>query len=82
MKNKTLNHTKDWIKIVDWTGRVLFQGHYEDKQVDKVLKANRCKCWAKKEPCSKCNETGYSGDFEVSWMNENDSRNVYEYINY
>jgi hypothetical protein len=55
----------DQIKIVDWAGNLLFQGHYEDEQVDKVLDANRCDC---EEGCSKCDGTGYKGDFHVEFF--------------
>lgn len=72
---------RDMIKITCWTGRVLFQGSYKDPKVDAVLDANRCKC-ADVESCEFCNSTGYNGDFEVNWVNENDKRNVYEFINY
>ena len=71
----------DTIVITDWTGRELFKGSYKDPKVDQVLDANRCKC-ADVESCEFCNSTGYSGDFEVNWLNQNDKRNVYEFINY
>ena len=71
----------DTIVITDWTGKVLFKGPYSDPKVDEVLDANRCKDCAQDE-CIKCDGTGYSGDFEVNWVNENDTRNVYEFINY
>jgi len=75
--------SKNIIIVKDWTGKELFKGHYKDKQVDVVLDANRCECDDEhRETCKKCDDTGYSGDFSVEWENENDSRNVYEYINY
>ncbi len=71
------------IKITDWAGNDLFIGDYDDKQVDVVLDANRCDC-DNNEDCKKCSGGGYSGDFEVSWVDESDKQdcNVYEYINY
>ena len=71
----------DTIIITDWTGRDLFKGSYKDPKVDQVLDANRCKC-GDVESCEFCNSTGYNGDFEVNWLNQNDKRNVYEFINY
>jgi hypothetical protein len=75
---------KDQIKIVDWAGNVLFEGHYKNKKVDKILDANRCDCSDEgaDEECSECNGTGYSGDFEVYWSDDQDERNVYAFINY
>lgn len=74
------------IKIEDWTGRLLFEGNYDDLKVDKVLEANRCKhcIVGNREECPYCTETGYSGDFGVYWVDESDKQdeNVYEYINY
>lgn len=67
------------IIIKDWTGRILFAGNYKDKLVDKVLDANRCTCL---EGCKECDDTGYRGDFEVYWQDENRKDNVYEFINY
>lgn len=32
--------------------------------------------------CWTCNDTGYWGDFEVFWEDENREDNVYEFINY
>jgi len=72
------------IKIIDWAGNILFIGPYDDNEVDKVLNANRCDCDL--EPnCLICDGTGYSGDFSVQWIDEENDRNamnVYEYINY
>lgn len=70
---------KNKIIIQDWAGNVLYKGHYKSNKVDKVLDTNRCSCGSE---CKECNDTGYSGDFEVYWMDENDKRNVYEFINY
>ena len=78
---RTLPFFKNEIIIKDWTGRELFKGPYTSPEVDKVLDANRCDC-KDVESCKSCDGTGYSGDFEVHWLNENDSRNVYEHINY
>lgn len=84
MKDKT-------IRIDDWAGNLLFIGPYDDEDVDKVLDANRCDCGDNmqvnrnpiRKECLKCDETGYVGDFEVSWVDEdNNELNVYEYINY
>jgi len=73
------------IVIKDWTGRELFKGPCTSPEVDKVLDANRCKAcliFENQDHCIWCDDTGYSGDFEVYWLNENDPRNVYEHINY
>lgn len=55
---------KDHIKIIDWAGNILFQGHYEDKKVLSTMRRNKAP----------------NDDIFVSWLNENDSRNVYEFI--
>lgn len=79
---------KDVIVIQCWSGKILYEGHYKDKQVDVVLDANRCDCRHESEVyheitvCPDCDDTGYSGDFEVYWKDENDERNVCECINY
>jgi hypothetical protein len=46
MKNKRIipMRNKDKIIIQDWTGRILFEGSYKNKEVDKVLEANYCDC--------------------------------------
>jgi hypothetical protein len=76
---------KNHIRIIDWAGNVLFEGHYKDSEVDVVLDANRCSCRMKilpdQEDCQECDDTGYTGDFHVEWCDDDD-RNVYEYINY
>lgn len=69
---------KDSVKVIDWTGEVLYEGPIGD-ELDRALDANRCVC---SEGCSKCNFTGYAGDISVEWLDSNDTRNVYEYINY
>lgn len=71
----------DEITITCWTGKVLFKGPCTSPEVDAVLDANRCDC-KEVESCKSCDGTGYKGDFEVYWLNENDTRNVYEFINY
>jgi len=76
---------KNHIKIEDWTGKVLFQGHYKSKEVDRVLDANRCTSCKKSnvnENCEECNGSGYWGDFEISWLDSSNETNVYECINY
>jgi hypothetical protein len=74
------------IKMVDWTGKILFEGSYKSKKVDEVLLANKCeKCEVYNEnehPCPHCNDTGYTGDFEVVWIDEDRTDNVYGFINY
>lgn len=75
------------IIIEDWTGEVLFEGDYNDSEVDDVLDANRCPevtCQREGEEttCSDCDDTGYVGEFEVKWSDESRDDNVYEYINY
>ena len=82
--NIDLCKNKD-IKIVDWASNELYVGHYNDKQVDAVLDANRCStCVGSGSSCKECDGTGYSGDFEVTWVDDSDKHNcnVYEYINY
>lgn len=84
---KTKNNN---IIIQDWTGKILYQGSYKSKQVDKVLEANKCDICKKlielgdESQCHMCDGTGYAGDFEVIWENEADHENdnVYEFINY
>lgn len=71
----------DEITITCWTGKVLFKGPHTSPMVDAVLDANRCYC-KDRDNCKFCDQTGYLGDFEVNWTNENDKRNVYEFINY
>ena len=73
---------KDHIKVIDWAGNILFQGHMDDPQVDIVLDANRCKCSDNSEYCIDCDGTGYSGDFYIKWEDQEDQRNVYEFVNY
>lgn len=85
---------KNHIIIQDWTGNILFQGHYRSMEVDRVLSVNRCDIdhdeMLKNYPrqlgqnvdCIQCNDTDYKGDFEVYWVDEYDQRNVYAYINY
>ena len=77
-----LSHAQgDEITITCWTGKVLFKGPHTDPKVDEVLDANRCQCGSVDE-CKACDGTGYSGEFEINWVNENDKRNVYEFIYY
>lgn len=79
MKDKT-------IKIIDWVGNILFIGPYDDSEVDKILDANRCTnqlCGHGDSSCSQCGDTGYIGDFTISWIDEQndvDGMNVYEYV--
>lgn len=79
------------IIIKDWTGKILYDGDSRHPDVDKVLEANRCKNDHDSIPsfmylggagCWYCNDTGYSGDFEVYWQDETRRDNVYEFINY
>jgi hypothetical protein len=72
---------KNSIIIIDWAGNILFEGNCEHKRVDEILDANRCSCDHEGE-CDECNGTGYKGDLEVHWKDPNDTRNVYEWINY
>lgn len=55
---------KDYIKILDWAGNLLFSGHCDDKEVLKVMIKNNAP----------------NDDIFVCWQNENDERNVYEWI--
>lgn len=75
------NNLLDIIVIRDWSGNELYQGRFDSPRVDGVLEANRCTCKMDLPQCSKCDNTGYSGDFSVGWIIEQD-RNVYECINY
>lgn len=80
------------IIIKDWTGKILYDGDCRHPDVDKVLEANRCwvdhdnlpkpRTLGRNVDCTACNDTGYSGDFEVYWQDENRKDNVYEFINY
>jgi hypothetical protein len=79
---------KNQIIIQDWTGNILFDGDYRDEQVDTVLDANKCPCRFHDEIiheieiCSDCDDTGYIGDINVQWLDETNTDNVYEFINY
>ena len=55
---------KDHIRIEDWAGNILFEGHCEDKQVLKVMRKNKAP----------------NDDIFVCWQDETDERNVYEFI--
>lgn len=73
------------IRIDCWSGKLLFIGEYDSPEVDKILDANRCLCEKNLNRCPECDDTGYIGDFTVSWIDEQndiDGMNVYEYINY
>lgn len=76
----------DNIRIDDWAGNILFEGNYKDKEVDQILEANKCPpktCVLDFEgECENCDSTGYSGDIEVCWQDEDREDNVYEFINY
>ncbi|GAB1376865.1 hypothetical protein MASR1M48_17170 [Lactococcus petauri] len=78
----------DRITIKDWAGNVLFEGDFKDEGVDKVLNANRCLLCGdmtdqqKQQECPKCEDTGYTGDFNVAWVDKARTDNVYEFINY
>lgn len=62
----------------------MFQGDYRDTDVDRVLAANRCcVCYdGDTSQCTRCDGTGYQGDFEVFWEDDKRQDNVYEFINY
>ncbi|MEN9449733.1 MAG: hypothetical protein RJA83_347 [Pseudomonadota bacterium] len=71
------------IKIICWTGKILYQGPHNSPEVDTVLDANRCACVDDaREFCKSCDGSGYSGDFHVEWEDSNIDDNVYEAINY
>ena len=71
------------IKIICWTGKILYQGPHNSPEVDTVLDANRCVGDFHIEwECAVCNESGYSGDFHVEWEDSSIDENVYEAINY
>lgn len=75
------------IQITDWMSNLLYEGEYDDPQVDVILDANRCDCNDnERENCVKCDGTGYVGEFSVEWCDENGkddiTENVYECINY
>ena len=84
-----------YINIVDWAGNVLLNAEYDDPKVDEVLNMNRCALCDSGAvfnsenledlgDCTKCDGSGYSGDFEIYWEDESDKNgcNVYEYVNY
>ena len=79
-----MSTNRDDIIIQCWTGKVLFEGDLNSSQVDAVLDANRCTAKHNDtEVCYECNDSGYSGDFEVFWKDSTRSNeNVYEFINY
>lgn len=52
------------IIIQDWTGKILFQGDCESPEVLRIMQLNEAP----------------NDDIFVYWENENDKRNVYEYI--
>lgn len=55
---------KDHIVIEDWTGKILFEGPCDDPKVLKIMQLNEAP----------------NDDIFVFWLNENDTRNVYEFI--
>lgn len=57
---------KDQIRIEDWAGNVLFEGHYEDKQVLKIMRKNKAP----------------NDDIYVFWEDEDKEDNVYEFIDF
>ena len=76
---------KDHIIIKDWANNILFEGHIDDAEVDRILDANRCSCRDNipyEDCCNLCDNTGYICEFEVFWQDENREDNVYEFINY
>ena len=73
------------IRIIDWTGNILFEGHYDDPDVEETLEANRCKeCIhiTDDSTCDACDNTGYSGDFYIEWEDPDRDDNVYEFTYY
>lgn len=60
---------KDKIIIKDWIGRVLFEGHYNDSDVLRIMELNK-------------DEDGLLEDISVYWLDENDKRNVWEHIDF
>jgi len=80
---KAFEARQNQIVIKDWAGNILFKGHNNATEVDKVLKANQCGVCKRKDPedCPECLGTGYEGDFTVEWVDQRDD-NVYEHINY
>ena len=84
------------VRIDDWANNTLVINAYDSKEVDDVLNANRCDLcdsgtvYSSENgedlgDCTKCDGSGYSGDFKISWIDEaNDEAglNVYEYVNY
>jgi len=58
-----MNTKKDYFKIEDWAGNLLFSGHINDsKNYAHIFKINDL------------------DDIYCYWLDENDERNVYEYI--
>lgn len=57
---------KDQIRIEDWAGNVLFEGHYKDKQVLKIMRKNKAP----------------NDDIYVFWEDEDREDNVYEFIDF
>lgn len=55
---------KNQIRIEDWTGNVLFEGHCDDPKVLKIMRLNKAP----------------NDDIYVFWLDDKDERNVYEYI--
>lgn len=78
------------IIVKDWIGNVLYEGNYNSPKVGQVFRANYCKCKQCKayrkgkgdDYCSDSEYTGYIGEFEIFWSDENRTDNVYEFINY
>lgn len=84
-----------YINIIDWAGNVLLNAEFDDPKVDEVLNVNRCnlcdsgtvynpETLESMGDCSKCDGSGYWGDFEIHWEDKTDKDgcNVYEYVNY
>jgi hypothetical protein len=76
----------DNIKIVHWTGRILFHGDCDNPEVEYVLDANRCQTCkdfaALDSDCPACDGSGYNSYLYIEWENVLDDRNVYEWVHY
>lgn len=55
---------KDHVIIFDWAGNILFKGHYQSPEVERILKLNKAP----------------NDDIDLDWLDPNDDRNPWEHV--